>query len=378
MIRRLVLCLFLWLLSSLPAFAWQIHKSGISIPFLFMTSSDITTTSAGGFLTNGFAVALAIVEVPSPVSGTATQLFASASAAYTGTFAFTVNGVDSGSTCSMSGTTTCNTALSSIPVSVGDLIATHVTGSGTARGVRAGVLITGAATMGMTFTARGAVPAGGATNFIGAGTLTVLGDERSTVPITGNMVNWKFVTPTGVHSGIDYAITVIQNGSASSVTCTISSGTQSCTAAGPLAVTAGDAIDIQVVGTGSGTTVSISGSAQVTTTPASNSHPILQMIQDGSGTSVFGYWRGNATESTAGGLPVPVACTAQKMYIASRLSSSSVYTFRQNAGNTGVTCTGALSCNDTTHTVSLSAGDLIDVFQSSGTPAQWGASLLCQ
>lgn len=379
--RWLFLILFLCGASA-PASAWQIHKSGLSMNFLFMTSSDITAIISG-FMSNGQSAAEALVQIPSPVAGTATKIFASASAAYTGTITFRINGVaatDSG--CTMSGTTTCNSTITAGGnVNVGDLIVTNAAGSGTARGLRVGVLITGAGSMGMTFSSRVGVNAGGATSFIGAGVLTVLGDERTTVPYTGTLGPFKWVTPGGVHTGIDYAITIVQNGSTSGTpTCTITSGTQSCTMSS-MAVTAGDVIDIQVVGTGSGTSTAISGSAQGLATVGTNNKPIIEVIQDGTGASVFGYWRGSATESTVGGVPVPVACTAQNLYFGSRQNpTSATYTLINNTGATALTQTGGQTGSDTVHTVPLAAGDQIDIKQTStGTgPLQWGASLQCQ
>jgi hypothetical protein len=73
--------------------------------------------------------------------------------------------------------------------------------------------------------------------------------------------------------------------------------------------------------------------------------------------------------------PMPVAGTLKDFYIRidSALSAlnSETYTVRRNAVDTTLTCTitngsGAVTCSDTTHSVSFSAGDLISIGTSHG------------
>lgn len=82
-------------------------------------------------------------------------------------------------------------------------------------------------------------------------------------------------------------------------------------------------------------------------------------------TSAFGCWQGTeANEQT----PVSIAFLAKNFYANANTApvggQTYTMTIRKNGGATGVTCqmTGsATTCNDTTHSVSFSAGDLIDL-----------------
>jgi hypothetical protein len=68
--------------------------------------------------------------------------------------------------------------------------------------------------------------------------------------------------------------------------------------------------------------------------------------------------------------PMPVAGTLNNFYVridsALAATNSETYTVRKNAVDTALTCTitsvgGAVTCSDTTHSVSFAAGDLISI-----------------
>ena len=77
---------------------------------------------------------------------------------------------------------------------------------------------------------------------------------------------------------------------------------------------------------------------------------------------------GTTTESMVQ-IPCPLSGTFKNLYVeqegASGASKSYAYTFRKNTADTTLTCTvsgaSAVTANDTTHTVSVAAGDLLDV-----------------
>lgn len=74
-------------------------------------------------------------------------------------------------------------------------------------------------------------------------------------------------------------------------------------------------------------------------------------------------------------LPMPITCTAQKLYATAGLgglaAGSGTMTVYKNTAATTLTCAmgsgvGATSCNDTTHTVSFTAGDTWSLRVTSG------------
>ena len=96
----------------------------------------------------------------------------------------------------------------------------------------------------------------------------------------------------------------------------------------------------------------------------------------------------NVTIAASVAAPIPATCTAQKMYVnagaAGANSGSGVVTLYHNGSASTLTCTlgTGLTCNDTTHTVSITAGDTyyIGVLTNAtgDTTASLKVAFLCQ
>ena len=108
-------------------------------------------------------------------------------------------------------------------------------------------------------------------------------------------------------------------------------------------------------------------------------------------TNYSGLAGGYNTNSTAEGrslTPSPINCTAQKLYVidsATPSSSTLTITLRVNAADTTLTCSiatgGATTCNDTSHTVSVVAGDGLSIKYVNGAGTGSGylnGTIVCQ
>jgi hypothetical protein len=98
----------------------------------------------------------------------------------------------------------------------------------------------------------------------------------------------------------------------------------------------------------------------------------------------------NGVENRVPPLILPVSSTLKNLYIktnsanVSPAGESVAFTVRQNYATTSVTCSignGASTCNDTTHTISAAAGDVIDIMVTcsggvNNVPEGIGATLL--
>jgi hypothetical protein len=265
--------------------------------------------------------------------------------------------------------------------------------SGFGQGDAGGAAVTGMSTP-LFLSAGLSTPSNSATNYSGfvigsgvGGTIptATTGIMEAPMPTAGTFSNLTIGYQTTITQG-SLAITMTKNGSATSLTCTVQSGTQTCTdATHTVSVVAGDTVGYTYVPTGTPTASANSLPLSVLfTSTAANEGILLTSGNPTSGASnsvtnyfnVVGQPSFTATENLSS-FVLPVAGTIDQVYMVSNNAAgtggSFVYTLEKNGADTTVTCTlsgnSALTCNDTTHSATFAAGDTVSLKSvPSGSP----------
>lgn len=218
--------------------------------------------------------------------------------------------------------------------------------------------------------------------------------NRSTV-VTHAMTidNLRVVIPTAPGTGKSWAWTIMQNGVATSLTCTIAdtnTSAQDLNAGHAVSFAAGDLISIRE--TPSGTPTSTAGYSYSVRQSASGLFGVFGGAVQNVSNSVVNYnnlmssasW--NATESNVYA-PVPTGGTLKNLYIITSAAPGAAKTYKfdlmVNGSPTGptvsITGAGTTTGNDTSNTAAVVAGDLVSIrCTPTGTPAaafvKWGFS----
>ncbi len=204
----------------------------------------------------------------------------------------------------------------------------------------------------------------------------------------GSYKNLYVEVVTAPGAGTSYAFTVMVNAAATALTCTISGTATSCsdtTHTG--AVTAGQTVSLRSVPSGTpgdpgavrwnitfgSTTAQETGFNSLAVTPSTSAANYISPASDGDS-----QLNETATEANAK-IVSPMGGTLKNLYVSLSRSPANgggtqTYTFAVDVNGVASAITCAISetgtsCNDTTHTAAIVAGDLIDIsITPSGTP----------
>lgn len=210
-------------------------------------------------------------------------------------------------------------------------------------------------------------------------------DHQVVVP-TGGTLNRLNVTATSAPgTGETFTFTLRKNGADTVLTETIS-GTNTTVASpanNPVTVAAGDLICIAIAGSAAAATAVVKISLEWTPTTAGESIHFVRATSLSNTTAQYlnanGFSNNNPTENLHYNI-APVDFTAKKLYVdlvtAPSSGRSREFAFRVNGSSSALTATvsnAALTANDTSNTVSVSAGDQINFMQTpTGTPTSSG------
>lgn len=210
-------------------------------------------------------------------------------------------------------------------------------------------------------------PEGGA-----SGTGSVNGETP--IPAAGIISNLTFGLTNTVTTG-SYSLTLVKNDISTAQTCTISSGTTCSDSAHPISFAAGDRCSMVIIPTSTPTAQSgMQASASFDGTASGDS--ILlggQFTLPTSGAlnyGTFGYVEPNGDNvENNHKIVFPTAGTIDQLYVFTNKSpgaaTSWTMTARLNGATTTLTCqvagASATACNDPSHSLTVAAGDFIDV-----------------
>ena len=219
-------------------------------------------------------------------------------------------------------------------------------------------------------------------------------ETRCVVPHAGTLQNFKMVLTTAPGAGTSYTFTIYVNGVASDITITIAdTDTTGEDTVHTASVSAGDWVHIQSDAPGPPWVAASYPYWSIEFDPdTANDYWIGGAFQTNTTLTRYGapYTHNQCLVSEAGiATPIPVSGTLKNLYI--RLSADPGtspdayrFTLRVNQANSSLTC--AITANDTTgndtgNTVSVSAGDLIDIMcEPLNTPSAtawiwWGMTI---
>lgn len=216
-------------------------------------------------------------------------------------------------------------------------------------------------------------------------------NSRSVVPIAGTLKNLYIRLGAAPTAGKSFAFTVEKNGSDSTITCTVSDANTSCNdTTHTLSLAAGDTISIKSVPSGTPTAPTTMQIGVVFSATTSTDAVLLGSTRSANlsnTTTQYDYLGGAGSPNATLNLrdaPAPVSGVIDKLYVelSGTPGAGTGYTFTvlKNGVSSGITCdvTGTnTTCNDTTHTSSIAADDLLSIQLSvqSGTPtarlARW-------
>lgn len=200
--------------------------------------------------------------------------------------------------------------------------------------------------------------------------------------IAGTISNLVVNFPTVLSTG-SYALTLNVNGSATALTCTITSASTSCTdATHNVSVAVGDILMWQSTPTGTPTVQAgvVQLSAVFNSTTPGESQLFICCTAPSTSTANYFPFEANqnsATEANVSGV-MPTNGVISKLNVKTKgtVAANYVATLYVNGAATALTCsfsTGT-TCTDTTNSVSVSAGDLISLQGCPGTTTGVGGS----
>lgn len=212
--------------------------------------------------------------------------------------------------------------------------------------------------------------------------------KSGTFSVAGAIKSFKLTAVTQPSGAATWTATIYINGSASGATCTLTSSVAICDWTGSISVSAGDYAVILVHPSGTPSSSIIMASTGFTPTTTNDT-----VILSSPGTSTFSTSAANYVQPFDASLPGTLATarrtgvfpdggTLDKFYINSVAPGSGksyAYTIFTNGTGSTVTATisnAATSNNDTSHSVSVSAGDYVNFEASpSGTPTASDAGM---
>lgn len=204
---------------------------------------------------------------------------------------------------------------------------------------------------------------------------TSLGDTRTPIATAGTISGCVVKFPTTITSG-SFVVTLMHNGSASSVAGTITTGND-LTLTGTLVVAAGDDLAWRFVGSGSQTQTVVQVSCIFTATTSGQS-TIFAVGASSAGTRYIapGAYSAAARTDNETRSPIAAAGVTNSLYVrlsaAPGVGNSKIVTLYKNGSATAITVTisGTNSTgNITAQNISLAQGDVINLVETvTGTP----------
>lgn len=200
------------------------------------------------------------------------------------------------------------------------------------------------------------------------------------MPCAGTF-SYLLVTCADPSGAATRAFTVRKGLADTTLTCTVTGGsTQASDTSNSFTVVAGDVVDMkQVTSAGVATSTNTTWALKFTATNT-NTFPLLwgNATGAGAGTTKYAPYMGDLGVQAATAAPpltvdylaaaeIPTAGTISSLYVrldANMATSSQVFTLYLNGAPTALTCTvasGAATANDTTHTITIAAGDRVSV-----------------
>jgi hypothetical protein len=214
-------------------------------------------------------------------------------------------------------------------------------------------------------------------------------NNQVVAPTGGKLGNLRVVAAADPGGSASWAITIEQNGTPSSLTCTINAGSTTCqdtNGAHDITVSAGDRFDVKSVPTNTpaagGVRVSLLWKPTtanemwfpMTTRGTINTTAAFLAPMSGDGT--------NTSDTISARVVLPIAGSVKSLYTWCSAnvgaSASRIFTVQKNGSATGgMTCTqgtGTATCNDTsTSPLSLAVGDQLNIaYTLTGTPGAAG------
>lgn len=196
------------------------------------------------------------------------------------------------------------------------------------------------------------------------------------IKVAGTLSGFRFKISTAPAAGKTWTFTIVQNGSDTAVTCTISNPDTTCnTGANSISVSSGDFVYLKISPSGTPTAVQINGSVIYTTSTSGQSAfwgtSLDQTIA--AGLTRYQHLVGNrstlcTTVNTACRIVVPMTGTLKRLSIRTStqpgLTQNVVFTVRKNNADTALTCTvndTDTTCSDDSNTVAVSQGDTLEL-----------------
>lgn len=372
--KKLILSiLFLFFVSPCFATMDTVLMGGTTDPLLANGTEYLRVITGG----NTWGATERFQVVPS--SGTIKALRVKLSAAITsGTYDFTlrVNGADSTLTCQVT-SQTCTDLSHQVSVSAGDRVSLKSAGSSAdgTPGIYWSMLFTGGDNVSILLLSSNSTTTSLFTNlsgsFVGDGTES---DMETPIPTGGEFKDLYVWVSTAPGDGKTITVTLRKAQADTALTCTITgAGVQTCSdtnAAHAVSATAGNLFDFSI--TSSGTPTAPYYSIGIVFSPTTNGES-LQLYADDDAPGDDEYAALNVNPYSLGWLATEAdaqemtqSATVKNLYVkldtAPSAGDARTFTLYQNGSPASVTCTiaeTATTCNDTAHTLSASAGDLL-------------------
>jgi len=204
---------------------------------------------------------------------------------------------------------------------------------------------------------------------------TVESDVRNVIPFAGTAKDFAAAVATAPAAGKSWAFTLMKNGAATSITCTISGTATTCTdTVNTTSLVAGDVLSIRSIPTGTPTSPvnvrqswTFSGGARESVILGSSRTAAFSTVSTQYG-GLQGSVGNNATLYNRDQV-FPTAGTLSSLYVdlvgVAGAGASYVITLNKNGTDQTLTCTisgaAATTCNDTINSFSVVAGDLVAI-----------------
>jgi hypothetical protein len=380
------------LFSILPCSAFAM----LTPMFIQVTSPSVSAVNYFGFSSGGVTSSDVSVRSITSLNGLLEGLYVNLSTAPGGTASYTYtiehNGSDSAITCTITGVSKSCSYPTSINISAGDSFSLKVSPSGSPA--------SGAMTVGLLFnslkngpsllysSAGASGPSQSVSSLVGVEGRLGWGQSglRNVVPISGKLSQLYVLLTSSPGGSASYVFTILDGGTATPLTCTITGSATSCNdSIDSVTVAAGDILRIQ--STPSGSPTFVQPTIALAFTPPVDGQSIHMWSFGGGDPSASsisyvpleGYDGGYSTVETSAQMVIPVSSFAEDIYlytngVAPGTSKSVADTFRIGGVSSNLSCTisgGSLNiCVDTSHVVILSQGNLVNyMFTPTNTPA---------
>lgn len=382
-------------------FCVNAHAMQTPLFCLSSTTPSVSATNYMGFASSPVATndqnVRSITSMAGVIEGLYVDIRTAPGAAKSYTYTIQKNGADTAITCQISGagTTTCSDAAHSVKLTAGDNFSLKIVPSGTpTASVTSFSTIFNSGTGGASLvyaSANSASPSTSATETNNINGNISFGSTNNYMLVpTGGTISKLYVlhkTAPGVGaSGKQYVWTITKNGTPTALTCTVFETATTCNdTSNSFSVVANDSLRIQSAPTN--TPAAPTATIAVSFTPTIDGESIYAGVYGGGAPSasvdnyqrINGYWGGYTATESSTQFPIPMSgIVAKKLYVTTDnnpgTSKSYTHALRVNAASSALTCTrtgnsSATNCSDTTHTVTLTQGNLVAfLFSPSGTP----------